>query len=95
MVPHKYDAQSVLEPHQLLAVRSYKVMVFLGTKGVWTSSLVILEPGASPYLFKEDSALDAWAPSVKIVKASCLQSASNTPLDIKWKCSLDMQIVQL
>lgn len=32
----KRDAQLMLESHQLLAARNYKMIILLGTKGVWT-----------------------------------------------------------
>lgn len=95
MARDKRDAQSILESHQLLAARIYRVMVSFGTREVWTSSLEILDTGSEPNLVKEDFALAVWAPSIRKVKESRLRSASNAPMEIKGVSSITMQVRQL
>lgn len=53
MARDKREAQSMLESHQLLATRNYKIMVSLWTKDVSNPSSAILDTGAGPNFVKE------------------------------------------
>lgn len=55
---NKHDARSILESYKPLVACNYKVMVSLGTIGVWNTSLgislAISKTGARPNLVKRD-----------------------------------------
>lgn len=53
----KRSALLTLKPRPLLTPHNYMVMIMLGTKVVWTSSLSILDSGGGPNQIKENFVL--------------------------------------
>lgn len=69
------DARIMLNSHQLMKAGNYKEEIVGGARGVWTTSMAILDTGAGPNLVEEEYVMAAWKPLMKVVKAIRLRLA--------------------
>lgn len=89
------DAQLMMVSNQLLAPRNNKVMIFLGEKIRWASTVAILGMEVGPSLIYQRFALMACLSSPKRVKAVHLQSESSFFLEVKGMVAIDLQAEHL
>lgn len=86
----------MLESHELLATRNYKVMILLRKPGIWTSSLAILNTNAVYIVIIEYLVWPIGSCSrVEQMEAGRFWSASNAPMNFKRVINIKVQMEQL
>lgn len=85
----------MLESHQLFKAQNSKVGIAVCARGVWSTSIAILDTGAGPIFIKKQFVIAACASFTKAVKASRLRSTSSISVRVKRLIIHNLQMRQL
>lgn len=90
----KKEAMALLNKNTLLRIGNYKNKATLGIVRAWKRVTNISVRRAGPKLSKENCLRRAWARNGVTMKATCLQFAAHTRLELKRIIRLEVQLEQ-
>lgn len=83
MASSKAEAVYLLKRGVVLRVSFYKVDASVGIKEVWKTMTTVFDKDTGPDLYNENCLSRAWERRVFTKKATSLQSAAKTQLEVK------------